>query len=146
VTTNPEQRVLDAIDTLVNEQMRRRPTDDYNQAWSQRCPDCRCEWHGLKCQGCGCPGRYATSTDRGDDTLTLSYDEAVTLRLRELAALRATCFDNRQFLTAYHHWRHIRCTQCQRHLPGATITEDEPILCDECTDMLLNAETRAAHR
>jgi hypothetical protein len=48
---NPEDRVLDAIDRLVDEQLAPGPLDDHN---TDRYIKCRCgqDWHGLPDKGC----------------------------------------------------------------------------------------------
>ena len=59
---NPEDRVIDAIDMLVDEQIAGAldrwgvPLDDYS---SNRYPDCNIcphDWHGVRCEYCGCKG------------------------------------------------------------------------------------------
>jgi hypothetical protein len=49
---NPEDNVLDAIDRLVNEQVRFGPPDDINRY--PKCRQCPHEWHGLECYTCDC--------------------------------------------------------------------------------------------
>ena len=62
--TNPEQRVIDEIDQLVNESLARPITDDYNNPWQARCELCHGEWHGLAGEYNECPGAYATDEER----------------------------------------------------------------------------------
>jgi hypothetical protein len=73
-TGNPEQPVLDAIDELVNEQLRAGPRDDYSKPYRELCELCGEGWHGLTGIGAndsfghpsgqhGCPGAFATEEE-----------------------------------------------------------------------------------
>lgn len=53
---NPEDRVLDEIDKLVNEQVRPGPVDDYHVNRYPKCKHCRHDWHGILCKLCDCLG------------------------------------------------------------------------------------------
>jgi hypothetical protein len=53
-TPNAEQPVLDAIDELVNEQLRPGPVDNYEINRYPKCAECGHDWHGLECEDDGC--------------------------------------------------------------------------------------------
>lgn len=65
----PEQNVIDAIDALVDEQLR-NPQDNYSALYAERCDLCHKEWHGLPSELTGCPGAYATDQQRGEHPIT----------------------------------------------------------------------------
>lgn len=64
MTENPERRVLDAIDELVEESLARPISDDYSLPWRERCELCGGDWHGLPDTDFGCPGAFATDEQR----------------------------------------------------------------------------------
>jgi hypothetical protein len=53
---NPEDKVVDAIDALIDEQLAAGPHDDYNANYYPECDRCRHDWHGVECIYCGCDG------------------------------------------------------------------------------------------
>lgn len=61
---NPETKVINDIDALVDEQLRRGPYGEYG--WNNdarefmKCPHCPHDWHGLPCDECY--GRCTSST------------------------------------------------------------------------------------
>jgi len=61
----PEDHVLDEIDQLVNDQVRRGPVDDYTVNRYPQCPHCAHDFHGLDCVHCDC-----INTDWLDDDKT----------------------------------------------------------------------------
>lgn len=58
MSKHPEDKVLDVIDQLVDESLK-KPKDDYNAPFSEACQYCGYEWHGST-NGIGCPGVFAT--------------------------------------------------------------------------------------
>jgi hypothetical protein len=58
MSKHPEDKVLDVIDQLVDESLK-KPKDDYHQPFSEACHVCGYEWHGAT-NGLGCPGVFAT--------------------------------------------------------------------------------------
>jgi hypothetical protein len=62
---NPEDDVLDAIDLLVDQQLKSGPRDDYNVNRYPRCVKCHHDWHGTCCENCSCLGdpEYDPVTD-----------------------------------------------------------------------------------
>jgi hypothetical protein len=64
---NREDAVIADIDTLIDEQLQRGPTDDYNADWHTAkgpviCKVCGLEWHGL--DNGHCPGVWATAKQK----------------------------------------------------------------------------------
>lgn len=50
---HPEDAVIDAIDALVDEQLKHGPLDDYNRNYYDQCV-CGHDWHGIACVHCDC--------------------------------------------------------------------------------------------
>ena len=72
-----EDRVLDEIDRLVDEELAAGPTGEYYCASSQvfeKCCRCPHEFHGLRCRWCGCEGTYEV-TARRDSRESPGVDE-----------------------------------------------------------------------
>lgn len=66
---NPEQDVLDDIDRLVTDSMKRGMRRNYCGDGSPVCPVCEGDWHGLPGNGVtagklGCPGEYGTPAEK----------------------------------------------------------------------------------
>ena len=64
--SNPEDRLIDAIDQLVSDSLEARAQDDYFAPLKARCELCGDEWHGLpKFTGsASCPGGWASEEDK----------------------------------------------------------------------------------
>ena len=66
---NPEQRVLDEIDQLVERSLIERHQDNYNAPYKERCELCFGSWHGLTGNldnnaQWGCPGAFGTEQQK----------------------------------------------------------------------------------
>lgn len=140
MTVNPEQRVLDDIDALIDQQLQHGPTDDYNKPWTQRCDICGWLWHGLPGDlenggALGCPGAYATEQQRekwlqhfpaGQAIEATPYARCITVleqiyqTLRDLRVLPDT----------------QRCMQCQRNLDSSQVFHQPHTDNWWCTDCL----------
>ena len=86
---NPEQRVVDEIDRLVNETMAAgldrwgRPYDDYSADRYPRCAGCDHEWHGVVCRFCACPSSSSVAkqkrVDWSDDNIRITAGSTVSV-------------------------------------------------------------------
>jgi hypothetical protein len=84
VTRNPEDRIIDRIDQLVNEQLAPGPLDDYNADRYVKCTRCGSDWHGLP--ESGCPGSDVEGPVK--PAVYVDQVESVRYTLSDLMALR----------------------------------------------------------
>jgi len=68
VVRHPEDDVIDEIDRLVTDSMKRGMMRDRYDTGMPVCSVCNAPWHGLRGNGvegcCGCPGEYGTDAQK----------------------------------------------------------------------------------
>lgn len=146
----PEQNVIDAIDALVDEQLR-NPQNNYNALYAERCDLCHQEWHGLPSELTGCPGAYATNEQRADwhpiDSVWSQVTILTGFNLEDIGDYLdhiRTALPQHDSDMPYPYHEHVappahsRCAQCQRHLPRGPWVGPPGTptgLCEECHHM-----------
>lgn len=117
MSPNPEQRVIDAIDALVNEQLAGGPVDDYSVNRYPRCDRCPCQWHGERC-GCGCV--TSTGERKHEPKPNLIRQNAYTIA------------DLQRFQDQRIIWQHG--SMCSHRT--IRYVEGEPPRCDDCGEQI----------